>query len=70
MLKNKLANRSFKADDLSQPLLDKNNNKKSKIIQTSRKKMAAKWIILALRHITPPFVYLDSPLSYMSEGAA
>jgi len=70
MLKNKLANRSFKADNLSQPLLDKNNNKKAKIIPTSRTKKAAKWIILALRHIAPPVVYLDSPLSYMSEGAA
>ena len=29
-----------------------------------------KWIILALRHIAPPTIYEDAPLTYMSEGQA
>jgi len=30
----------------------------------------AKYILLSMRHIPPLVVYLDSPLSYMSEGQA
>jgi len=29
-----------------------------------------KYILLSLRHIAPPVIYIDSPLSYMVEGQA
>jgi len=31
-------------------------------------KRTAKWILLALRHIAPPVVYIDAGLSYLADG--
>lgn len=30
----------------------------------------AKWLILSMRHLAPPVVYLDAPLTYLAEGQA
>ena len=28
----------------------------------------AKWLILSMRHLAPPIVYIDAPLTYLAEG--
>lgn len=52
---------------LKESLLGKDRKSIGNKIGSNR---TAKWIIMALRHYAPPVIYVDSPLSYMSEGAA
>lgn len=61
-VKLKYLNQSLLVDNrigITGPVMDQNLDRRP-----------GKWIILALRHIAPPTVYEDAPLTYMSEGQA
>lgn len=63
-------NKPAKAERLSRPLLGSGEVALSGTPESGSLDRLAKFIILALRRTAPPVIYLDAPLSYMSEGAA